>query len=147
MAPITQEERDAILQEVEDASERTTIDKDNVQVYFKISTKGKEVAWFHMICKKCAKPLYVHTEECTLRVRIAEQKTTLYNTAMMNSEMIKQEMHWAIVEAGLLVKDNNAKRKLISLSGKMDGLGKSTRGRLCTTKKRRQESPSIESWT
>ena len=54
MAPITEEEQNAILQEVEDSLERTNIDKDNVKIYFKISTKGKDVAWMPMPCKKCA---------------------------------------------------------------------------------------------
>ena len=112
MAPITQEEWDAIMQEVEDSLERTTIAKDNVKIYFKISTKGKEVAWFPMMCKKCGKPLYVHTEECTLRVRIPKQKTTLYITAMTNSETIKQETHWAIIEAGITAKDGNIEKEI-----------------------------------
>ncbi len=64
MAPITEEERAAIQQEVEDALERITIDKDNLKVYMKVSTKGKDVAWMPVMCKKCGRPLYVHAEEC-----------------------------------------------------------------------------------
>ena len=109
---ITEEERNAILQEVEDACERTTIDKDNVKIYFKISMKGREVEWMPMLCKKCAKPLFVLTEECTLRVRIAKMKTTLYITAMTNSETIKQETHWAIIEAGITAKDGKHEEEI-----------------------------------
>jgi len=63
MAPISEEERNAILQEVEEALERTTIDTDTLKVYFKISTKGKDVKWMPIMCKKCRRPLYVHAEE------------------------------------------------------------------------------------
>jgi len=45
MAPITDEEQNAILQEVEDALERTTIDKGNLNVFFKTSNIGKVIAW------------------------------------------------------------------------------------------------------
>ena len=79
MAPISEEERNAINQEVEEALERTTIDKDNLKVYMKISTKGKEVAWMPIMCKRCGRPLYVHAEECTARVRMAKHKATLHH--------------------------------------------------------------------
>ncbi len=36
MAPISEEERNAIHQEVEEALERTTIDKDNLKVFMKV---------------------------------------------------------------------------------------------------------------
>ena len=44
MPSITEEERNAIKQEVDDVLERMTIDKDNLNVYFKTSNKGKTVA-------------------------------------------------------------------------------------------------------
>ena len=50
---ITEEERNAIKQEVDDALERTTIDKSNLDVYFKTSNRGKVVAWMPLMCKKC----------------------------------------------------------------------------------------------
>ncbi len=65
-----------------------------------------------MLCKKCGKPLFVHTEECALRVRIPKQKMTLYITAMMNSETIKQETHWAIIEAGITAKDGKHEKEI-----------------------------------
>ena len=101
MAPGSEEERNAILQEVEEALERTTIDKDNLKVYMKISMKGKEVAWMPIMCKRCGRPLYVHAEECAARVRMAKQKATLYITTMTSNETIKQETDWAIIEAGI----------------------------------------------
>jgi len=52
MAPITEEEQNAILQEVEDALERTTIDKGNLSVYFKTSNRGKVVAWMPIMWRK-----------------------------------------------------------------------------------------------
>ncbi len=91
MAPVSEEERNAILQEVEEALERTTIDMDNLKVYMKISTKGKEVAWMPIMCQRCGRPLYVHAEECTARVRMPKQKATLYITTMTTNETIKQE--------------------------------------------------------
>ena len=57
----THEERAAMMQEVEDACEMITIDKDNIQIYFKISTKGKEVEWMPMPCKKlCKTCIFAH---------------------------------------------------------------------------------------
>jgi len=102
MAPITEEERNAILQEVEDALERTTIDKGNLKIYFKISNKGKVVAWMPIMCKKCGRPLYVHAEECNARVRMAKAKASVYITSITSNETIKQEMEWAIIEAGIV---------------------------------------------
>ena len=60
MAPVSEEERNAILQEVDDSLERTTIDMDTLKVYFKISTKGKDVKRMPIMCKKCGRPLHVH---------------------------------------------------------------------------------------
>jgi len=100
---ITEEERNAIKQEVDDAMERTTIDKSNLDVYFKTSNKGKVVAWTPLMCKKCGKPLYVHEDpECGIRVRMAKAKAVLYISAITNNESIKQEMEWAILEAGIV---------------------------------------------
>jgi len=80
-------------QEVEDACELITIDKYNIQIYFKISTKGREVEWMPMPCKKCAKPVFLHLEECTQRGKIPKAKTTFYTIAMKTNETIKQETH------------------------------------------------------
>ena len=60
MAPIIEEECEAIAQEVEEALDLVTLDKDNVKIYLKISSKGKEVVWMPVPSKKCFKPLYVH---------------------------------------------------------------------------------------
>jgi len=106
------EERTAMLQEVEDACERTTIDKDNVKIYFRISTKGRDVAWMPMLCKRCAKPLFLHTEECNLRTKIAKAKTTFYISAMTANETIKQETHWAIIETGITAKENKHEKEI-----------------------------------
>jgi len=102
MAPITDEERNAILQEVEDALERTTIDKGNLSVYFKTSNRGKVVAWMPIMCKKCGRPLYIHDGECGARVRMAKAKASVYITAITTNETIKQEIEWAIIEAGIV---------------------------------------------
>jgi hypothetical protein len=104
----TNEEQAAMRQEVEDACESITIDKDNIQIYFKISTKGREVEWMPMPCKKCTKP----TEESTLRNRIPKAKTTFYISAMKASETIKQETHWAIIEAGFTSKENKHEKEI-----------------------------------
>jgi len=102
MAPITDEERNTILKEVEDSLERITINKDSVKIYFRISTKGKNIVWMPILCKKCYRPLYVHTEpECSLRTKIAKQKQTLYIATINNNETVKHEMEWAILEAGI----------------------------------------------
>ena len=97
---------------MEEALERTTIDTDTLKVYFKISTKGKEVKWMPIMCKKCGKPLYVHAEECTARVRMAKQKATLYITAMTSNETIKQEVDWAIVESGITAMAGRHKKEI-----------------------------------
>jgi len=108
----TNEEKAAMRQEVEDACESITIYKDNIQIYFKISTKGKEVEWMPMPCKKCAKPIFLHTEECTLRGKIPKARTTFYNSAMKANDTIKQETHWAIVEAGFTSKENKHEKEI-----------------------------------
>ena len=43
MAPISEEERAAIEQNIDDALEVNTIDAETLKLYFKLSTKGKEV--------------------------------------------------------------------------------------------------------
>ncbi len=96
----TAEEQAAMRREVADACEVITIDKDNLQIYFKISTKGKDVEWAPMPCKKCNKPVFLHLEECTLRGKIPKAKATFYNNAMRANETIKEETHWAIIESG-----------------------------------------------
>ncbi len=108
----TAEEEAAMRREVEDACEVVTIDKDNLQIYFKISTKGREVEWRPMPCKKCAKPVFLHKEECTLRGRLPKAKTTFYNIAMKANETIKEETHWAIIESGLTVQDNKHEKEI-----------------------------------
>ena len=101
MAPISEEERAAIEQDIDDALEVNTIDADTVKLYFKLSTKGKEVKWMPLMCKKCGRPVYVHTEECTARVRMSKQKATTYVTIMRENATIKEETEWAIIEAGI----------------------------------------------
>jgi len=54
------------------------------------------------MCKKCGRPLYVHAEECNARVRMAKAKAGVYITAITSNETIKQEMEWAILEAGIV---------------------------------------------
>jgi len=66
----TAEEQAAMRREVAEACEVITIDKDNLQIHFKISTKGKDVEWAPMPCKKCNKPVFLHLEECTVRGKI-----------------------------------------------------------------------------
>jgi len=66
MAPISEEERAAIEQNLDEALEVNTIDAKTLKLYFKLSTKGKEVKWMPLLCKKCGIPVYVHTEECTV---------------------------------------------------------------------------------
>ncbi len=113
MAPVTNEERAAVEQEVEDALERVTIEKDNVKIYLKISNRGKEIAWMPMLCKKCARPLYVHTEpECTRRARIPKQHQTAYNIIMTSHETIKQEAKWAMLEAGIEVIERKYEKEI-----------------------------------
>jgi len=113
MAPITDEERAAVVQEVEEAMERITIEKDNVKVLLKISTRGREIAWIPMLCKKCAKPLYVHTEpECTKRTKISKQLQTVYNTIITQHETIKQEAKWAMLEAGIEIVDRKFEKEI-----------------------------------
>jgi len=108
----TTEEQAAMRKEVEDACEVVTIDKDNLQIYFKISTKGREVEWRPMPCKKCTKPVFLHLEECTLRGRLPKAKTTFYNSAMKANETIRQETHWAIVESGFTTKENKHEKEI-----------------------------------
>ena len=113
MAPVTYEELAAIVQEVEDALERVTIEKDNVRIYLKISTKGKEIVWMPMLCKKCARPLYVHTEpECTRRIRISKQHQTAYNNIITSNETIIQETKWAMLEAGIEVVERKFEKEI-----------------------------------
>ena len=116
MAPVTDEECAAIVQEVEDALERVTIKKDNVKIYLKISNRGKEIAWMPMLCKKCARPLYVHNTsiepECTRRTRISKQLQTAYNTIITGHETIIQEAKWAMLEAGIEVIERKFEKEI-----------------------------------
>jgi len=99
----TEEEQNAIKQEVDDALERISIDKDNLGIYFKTSNRGKTVAWMPLMCKNCGKPKYVHEfPECGVRVRMAKAKASLYTSAITNSESVKQEVEWAILDAGIV---------------------------------------------
>ena len=89
-----------------------TIDKDNLQIYFKISKKGREVEWMPMPCKKCAKPVFLHLEEGTQRGRLPKAKTKFYNSPMKSNESIRQETHWAIIESGLTTKENKHEKEI-----------------------------------
>ena len=103
MPSITEEERNAIKQEVNDALERILIDKETLGLYFKTSNKGKTVAWMPLMCKGCGKPKYVlESPECGIRTRMPKAKAVLYISAMTNSEGVKQEVEWAIIDAGII---------------------------------------------
>ena len=108
----TAEEQAAMRREVAEACEVITIDKDNLQIHFKISTKGKDVEWAPMPCKKCNKPVFLHLEECTVRGKIPKAKATFYNCAMRANETIREETHWAIIESGFKVQDNKHEKEI-----------------------------------
>jgi len=55
------------------------------------------------MCRNCGKPIYVHEfPECGIRVRMPKAKAGLYTSAITNSENVKQEVEWAIIEAGIV---------------------------------------------
>ena len=113
MPSVTEEERNAIKQEVDDALERISIDKDNLDVYFKTSNRGKTVAWMPLMCKNCGKPKYVHEfPECWIRVRMPKAKAGLYISAITNSESVKQEVEWAILDAGIVPSFDKHKKEI-----------------------------------
>ncbi len=108
----TAEDQAAMRKEVEDACEVITIDKENLQIHFRISTKGRDVEWTPMPCKKCNKPVFLHKEECTLRGKIPKAKATFYNCAMRANETIREETHSAIIESGFKVQDNKHEKEI-----------------------------------
>ncbi len=52
MAPITAEEKAGMEAKLDAALEIKTIDTETLKLYFKLSTKGKEVRWLPLLCKK-----------------------------------------------------------------------------------------------
>ena len=135
---ITEEERNEIKQEVDDALERTTIDKGNLDVYFKTSNRGKVVAWMPLMCKNCGKPKYVHEfPECGIRVRMPKAKASLYISAITNNESVKQEMEWAILEFRHSI---STKRRSTFRYGRRVGPGRPTKGTSSIIWRRRQGS-------
>ena len=113
MAPVTAEEQALIKKEVEDWLDRVTIDKENVRIYLRISLKGKEVVWLPMLCKKCVRPVNVHTQpKCSRRVRIPKQHQMLYISNLTNNQTIKQEASWAIAESGIEVNERNYEKDI-----------------------------------
>ncbi len=63
MAPISEEERAAMEQNLDEALEVNTIDTETLKLYFKLSTKGKEVWWLPLLCKKCGMFVYPDTPD------------------------------------------------------------------------------------
>ena len=92
MAPTPAEEKAAMEAKLDAALEINNIDTETLTLYFKLSTRGKEVRWMPLSCKKCGIPLYVHVEECGARVRVAKQKATAYVTLMRENATIKEEV-------------------------------------------------------
>jgi len=92
---------------------RVTIDQENVKVYLKFSTKGKEVTCMPMVCKKWARPLYIHAEpECSRRVKISNQLQTIYINTITSNITIKQEAKWAMLEAGIEVNNSTYEKDI-----------------------------------
>ena len=59
------------------------------------------------MCRKCGKPIYVHTEpECTKRSSISKLMQTVYTLKITENETIKQEVKWALIDAGVEEKED-----------------------------------------